>query len=65
MTQPIVGGFDVDPLEALSPPAQAGGCCGSPVTTTAAPAAETTGGCCGSAPASTAADSAPSAGCCG
>lgn len=42
MTQTTEGGFDGDPLEALNPPAQEGGCCGSSVDATAMG-----GGCCG------------------
>ncbi|CAL9471162.1 hypothetical protein SUDANB121_02854 [Nocardiopsis dassonvillei] len=64
MTGTTTGGFDVDPLDALAPPAQAGGCCGTPATTAAAaPADSSAGGCCGTA----AVERQPAAGsgCCG
>ncbi|MFI7577852.1 hypothetical protein [Micromonospora sp. NPDC049497] len=70
------GGFLGDPAEALNPPASAGGCCGSPATTTdtaeqtqvstccgTAAEARAEGSCCGSAAKEQAVAS--GAGCCG
>jgi hypothetical protein len=65
MTGTTKGGFDVDPLDALAPSAQAGGCCGMPAATaaTATPTDSSTGGCCGTAPMEQQAST--GSGCCG
>lgn len=42
-TENNTGGFDGDPSEALNPPADGGGCCGS----TAPADTDATGSCCG------------------
>ncbi len=59
-TQGSTGGFAGDPAEAFAPPASAGGCCGSPATTTASTGELAASTCCG-----TEAEAQESGGCCG